>query len=223
MRTHPQWMLAASLVLFTAVGSVGLDHAAPVRGPVGRFAASNPDTQVVWTGQSSGYAGVGTGSWATYATTCTIPSFNAARRYIIRIANGTSSGTRVSELAISVNGNAALVASDVTVNIASASKVVKPTAITTLTINVRGSTSSFVKLDMISTPDPSYLIWGPTTYTMPEVPEEQPPGGFYSETTDILTRPDSAAAPWLLRIDNGESDGSARASARVYQIGRAHV
>ena len=204
MRALPRWSRLLVLVGLALTGSAGLDHAAPARAPAGRFAASNPDTQVVWTGQSAGYSGVGTGSWATYATTCTIPNFNASRRYTVRITNGSSSTTRVSEMSLLVNAHAVMVASDLTVNIASAVKVVKPTATTTLSIGVRGSSSSFVKLDMISTPDPGYLIWGAVTYTMPEVPDPVPPGGFYSETSEILSRPSTAAAPWMLKVDNGE-------------------
>ncbi len=192
-----------------------------------------PDTTVVYgpaTFDVPHSYGSGT-QWTYYEESFTISSLDSTRRYIFRITNGDPDGThRVNAVDLSLNGHAVTSLSDVTGSVAFALKVATPLLNNTMVLGVRspydpnieyeGDTDAHIALDMISTPDPAYEIYGPTEFVMEEIPNPPPPGGSYTEYTDSLTRPSSAVAPYTLVIENGALDGSQRvASARVHLNG----
>ena len=195
--------------------------------------SSGPDTTVVFgptTYDAPHVYGSGT-PWTYYYESFTISPYDSTQRFIFRITNGDPDGShRVNGVDLSLNGRTVMNLSDVSGTVAFAIKVVSPLASNTMVLGVRspynpnleyeGDTDAHIVLDMISTPDPSYDIYGPTEFVMEELPDPQPPGGGYTELSDSLSRPTGSVAPYALIVTNGAADGSQRvASARVYVNG----
>ena len=131
---------------------------------IGRFSGNRPDTTVAFT--QTRYTSNSGSSWTYYAESFTISNFDSTRRYFVRIWNGNSSGqNRVSQVSVLINGKEFMNASDVTTSVGSCTKIVEPAASTTMQVGVKGALNSYIDLDMVSTNNPSYSIYGPETFS----------------------------------------------------------
>src|SRR5262249_19518902 len=143
---------------------------------------------------------------------------------------------RISQLSLLLNSKEQMSASDVTTSIYQTLKIVKPKAANSVQISVAGATGSYVVIDLVSTPDPSYTIKVPGVFALAQdAPNPPPPGGYYEETTDNFTRSSTQASPWMIVMDNGDEAGNHRCRARVtlngtqvvstteFGIGTAHL
>ncbi|MBI5710367.1 MAG: hypothetical protein HZC42_08710 [Candidatus Eisenbacteria bacterium] len=215
--------LCAFVSLLSLLGLVSLASAQSIRHrPIGRF-DTRPDTVVVY--GPNHYVRGSSGTWTVFTGNFSISGFDPARRYLFRVSNGSSSGTnRVSQVSIILNGKEVMNATDVTTTVAFATKVVTPLASNSIQVSVAGTASSYIDLDLISTPDPAYGIHGPLEYVTEEVPEEIQPGDpVPNEFTDTFSTPSGAAGPYTIVLTNGAPDGFQRLSARLILNGTTVV
>jgi RHS repeat-associated protein len=177
---------------------------------------SGPDTVVVLTDTT--YACVDSVNGSLYQTTFTIANYSSLRRYEFRITNGDPDGThRISQLSLALNGHEVMNPSDVTTTVGFAVKLAEPVASNSLNITVMGAVGSHIDLDMISMPDPSYAIEGPTQYTKTEPP---PRGQMWLDVE--FTRADTANGPYSLILTNG-SGGTHRVTSAAVRVNGTQV
>lgn len=169
---------------------------------------SGPDTVVVL--ESATYTCTDSVNGTLYQTTFSIASFDSLRRYEFRITNGDPGGThRISELSLVLDGHEVMNSSDVTTTVSFAVKLAEPVDSNSLNITVMGAVGSHIDLDMVSMPDPSYAIEGPTQYTRTLAPPT--PQLTWVETE--FTRADTASGPYSLILTNGTSNGTHRVTS----------
>jgi hypothetical protein len=137
-----------------------------------------------------------------------IADFDTTRRYEFRITNGASDGThRVNQVSLDLNGRELMNASDVTSTVAFAVKLAEPLESNEMTVSVKGPVNSYILLDLVSMPDPSYRIHGLAQYTRAASPAgEQVFDGEFE-------RPSTANSPYALILTNGSPDGSQRVTS----------
>jgi RHS repeat-associated protein len=173
---------------------------------------NTPDTTVVF-GPTT-YTRGSSGTWTVFASSFSISGFDSTKRYIFRITNGSGGSNRVAEMRLYLNSSNKLSSTDITTSIGSATVVVAPNASNTLQVEVRGTTGTYVVLNMICTPDPSYLIYGPTQFDVPPPPEFEEPDAE-TELYDTIYKPSGAVGPYTMIVDNGAPNGSARTNGRI--------
>ena len=109
------------------------------RVPAQRFTNGRPDSALVW-GPNT-YTSANATAWTYTAGTLSVPSYDASKRYFVRITNGdtTSGANRVSQASLTIGGKEFLSSSDITTSIASMNKVVEVKAATsTIQVGVLG-------------------------------------------------------------------------------------
>src|ERR1043166_128513 len=99
--------------------------AGAARGPAHRFTGGRPDSALVW-GPTTCTSTSAT-TWTPVGGTMTVPSFNAAKRYFVRITNGdtVSGANRVSQVSLTINGQEFMSSSDLTTTISAVNKVIQ--------------------------------------------------------------------------------------------------
>jgi RHS repeat-associated protein len=174
--------------------------AGAARGPAHRFTGGRPDSALVW-GPTTCTSTSAT-TWTPVGGTMTVPSFNAAKRYFVRITNGdtVSGANRVSQVSLTINGQEFMSSSDLTTTISAVNKVIQLTQVqSTFQLSVIGPVGSFVKARIYETSDPSYSFhseWFDITV----------PRGL-NITTDAFGKPANASGPWTVRVVNGDPSG----------------
>ena len=174
---------------------------------------SGPDTVVVL--ESSRYTSTTSPGWSLYESEFEIADFDASRRHEFRITNGDVNGThRVSEMSLVLNGTQVLNSADVTGTVSFVVKLAEPLESNTLALSVKGAIGSHVDVDMVSMPDPSYTVDGPTQLTLPETSTL---GELFDGAFEMA---DTASGPYTLTLSNGAANGSHRVtSATVWLNG----
>ncbi len=160
------------------------------------------DTVVVFgPKQYNGSSGQGQTYVDAFTTTVT-----PGRLYSIRLINGAPDGThRASKVVVKLNGFEIVSQTEVTQAVAELSRPVAITEVDTLRVTVAGSGSPYATISILSTPDNSFNVHGPTQYAVTSGSSTTHSGSFSLPTT--------AGTPHRIYVVNGASDGTQRVTS----------
>ena len=150
-----------------------------------------------------------TGSNATHIETFS-PTVISGKLVFLRFANGAPDGThRATAGVVKLNGATIIAGSEFT-GAVTITRVVKLTASDTLQVDVSGTAGAYVTVSVLSVPDPTFVIFGPRTFTRST--------GQPFDDSVRFTFPAGAGAPQTFYISNGYPDGSHRTSSAVVTL-----
>ncbi len=201
--------IAVLLLLVTGGGARGWRVAAA--GIFARKAFVGDTVFVFGPTQYNGSSGQGQTYVEQFTTTVT-----PGRLYSIRLVNGAPSGTnRASKVIVKLNGFEIVSQNEVTQAVAELSRPVAVTDVDTLSVTVAGSGSPFINLSILSTPDNSFNVDGPTQYAVTSGSSTTHSGSFSRSAT--------AATPYRVYVTNGASDGTQRVTSGSVSLNGTQV
>ncbi len=204
IRWHPLSLLGAVGAAALSIGGMSPAWRASLAAAASRLrpAVFAGDTVVVFgPKQYNGSSGQGQTYVDRFTTTVT-----AGRLYSIRLINGAPDGTRrASKVIVKLNGFEIVAQNEVTQAVAELSRPVAVTDVDTLRVTVAGSSSPYVTISILSTPDNSFNVHGPTQYAVSS--------GSSTTHSGSITLPATAAAPYRVYVVNGASDGTQRVTS----------
>ncbi len=145
-----------------------------------------------------------------YMEAITIP-VAVGQQYWLQIVNGAPGGTnRVDSLKGKWNGKNIIGTSDFNSLTDDSERVIAATQTDTLQLLIFGPTTSYVSVAVFSVPDPTFNIFGESTYTKTNSNSQTFTGNF--------TKPSDAFAKYYLFVVNGDSTGAQRVSSAQVKV-----
>jgi RHS repeat-associated protein len=127
------------------------------------------------------------------------------KRYTLRMVNGAPNGSaKVTGGTVQLNGWETMTSADLASG-ATLERVVQVRTEDTLFVTVQGPAGAYVTASVLSTPDPSFLVFGPAHFV-------RTTGTPVTETRYFNISP-TAAPPYRFCLKNGGDDGSNRVSS----------
>jgi len=158
--------------------------------------ASSADSVVVFAIQKYVHSG-GSSSWTLFDDSFTADTVGG-RRYVVEVVNGT---TAASGVLLSINGQEFVGSSEFGT---STSRILREVDVSlgsnSITTEVKGSGSAWVNVRVVRVWDPTFVVYGPTTFTYTNG----------SPQIDIFSISSAAKSPYTLRAINGSPTGSNR-------------
>src|SRR6266568_6041065 len=138
------------------------------------------------------------------------------RRYTLRVDNGAADGShRVSGGSVILNGSQILSTADLGSGASGWSRVVQPLSEDTIVVGVQGTAGAYVTASLLSTPDASFLVFGPERFIRS--------GSAPVTETRHFTTSATAAAPYRMCIVNGNANGTQRISSATIMVNGVSV
>src|SRR6266487_2897927 len=138
------------------------------------------------------------------------------RRYTLRVDNGATDGShRVSGGSVILNGSQILSSADLGSGASGWSRVVQPLSEDTIVVAVQGTAGAYVTASLLSTPDASFLVFGPERFIRS--------GSAPVTETRHFTTSATAAAPYRMCIVNGNANGTQRISSATIMVNGVSV
>ena len=138
------------------------------------------------------------------------PSVISGKQYFLRFTSGAPDGThRATGGGVNLNGATIIAGSEFT-GAATITRVVQVTASDTIQVEVSGTAGAYVTVSVLSVPDPTFVVFGPRTFTRGT--------GQPFDDSVRFTLPAGAGAPQTFYISNGYPDGSHRTSSAVVTL-----
>src|SRR6266496_4134155 len=138
------------------------------------------------------------------------------RRYTLRVDNGAADGShRVSGGSVILNGSQILSTTDLGSGASGWSRVVQPLSEDTIVVAVQGTAGAYVTASLLSTPDASFLVFGPERFIRS--------GSTPVTETRQFSISATAAAPYRMCIVNGNANGTQRISSATISVNGVSV
>src|SRR6266700_3779145 len=138
------------------------------------------------------------------------------RRYTLRVDNGATDGShRVSGGSVILNGSQSLASADLGSGASGWSRVVQPLSEDTIVVAVQGTAGAYVTASLLSTPDASFLVFGPERFIRS--------GSTPVTETRQFSISATAAAPYRMCILNGNANGTQRISSATISVNGVSV
>src|SRR6266700_2280599 len=138
------------------------------------------------------------------------------RRYTLRVDNGATDGShRVSGGSVILNGSQILSSADLGSGASGWSRVVQPLSEDTIVVAVQGTAGAYVTASLLSTPDASFLVFGPERFIRS--------GSTPVTETRQFSISATAAAPYRMCIVNGNANGTQRISSATILVNGVSV
>jgi hypothetical protein len=193
-------VLAASAISVSLLRGASVEVVGHQPHRPGRFSGAGTDSQVVF----SVHRYTHTGSSSVY--TNSDDSFDAdtvnGRRYIVEVVNNSATSVK-----IGTNGQEFVGSSEVGISTTRVVRVVDAIQCALgsggndLTVSVKGSGSASVDLRIVRVSDPTFVVYGPHTFTQPNPAAKQ---------IDSFPMVHAAKSPYTLRVINGSGTGTNR-------------
>jgi RHS repeat-associated protein len=131
-------------------------------------------------------------------------------RHRLVIWNGTSGGgNRVTSAIARWNGDTVISATDLTASDYAVETLIAGRALDTLVVTVTGSSGSYVKVAVLGEPDPTFMVFGDTSFSPPVLADDT------TYSIEFILPP-TAAPSYYLALYNGNDEGDYRvATAEV--------
>ena len=159
-----------------------------------RFVNGRPDTVILLPGTRHTLAT--TNQWTTFGDA--FDADTAGYRHILQVWNGydgTAYTQGVSSGTVTLNGNPILGSTDLNSASTYLSRTLWPDPSSYLTTSLFGPAGSYVNLNILKVPDPTWEFWGPKTYTRPT--------STPLTVTEQFSRPTYSPYPRMIHVVNG--------------------
>src|SRR6266568_2018178 len=138
------------------------------------------------------------------------------RRYTLRVDNGAADGShRVSGGSVILNGSQILSTADLGSGASGWSRVVQPLSEDTIVVGVQGTAGAYVTASLLSTPDASFLVFGPERFVRS--------GSTPVTETRQFSISATASGPYRMSIVNGNANGTQRISSATILVNGVSV